>query len=133
MPDNFLYRPGIGSTGAYQISGIPYMTGSTLGAGAENELIFPAVTRAVTIYNTGGSNSLRVHFDTDDNTDVLGQKHFIEIPAAAAGNGLNRLRLEVRCSKIYISSNSGTTYQLAAELTPILDTITLSGSGINTI
>ncbi len=132
MPDNFLYRPGIGSTGAYQISGIPYMTGSTLGGGAENEISFPAVTRAITIYNTGGSNSLRVHFDTDDNADVLGQKHFIEVPGATAG-GLNRIRLEVRCSKVYISSNSGTSYQLAAELTPIIDTISLSGSGINTL
>ena len=80
MPDNLLYRQGIGSTGAYQISGIPYMTGSTLGAGAENELIFPAVTRAVTIYNTGGSNSLRVHFDTDDNADVLGQNTSSKFP-----------------------------------------------------
>ena len=131
MPDNLLYRPGIGSTGAYQISGIPYMTGSTLGAGAENELSFPAVTKAITIYNTGATNSLRVHFDTDDNANVIGNKHFIDVPAAAAGNSLNRLRLEVRCSKIYISSASGTTYQLAAELTPILDSINLSGSGIN--
>ena len=131
MPENFKYRPGIGSTGAYQISGIPYMTGSTLGAGAENELSFPAVKKAIRIYNTGATNSLRVHFDTDDNANVIGNKHFIDVPAAAAGNSLNRLRLEVRCSKIYISSASGTTYQLAAELTPILDSINLSGSGIN--
>ena len=130
MPDNLRYRPGIGSVGAYQVSGIPHLTGSTLAGGAENEITFPAVTRALTIYNTGGSNSLRVHFDTDDNANVLGNKHFIEVPGAATG-GLNRLRLEVRCSKVYISSASGTTYQLAAELTPIIDVISLSGSGIN--
>ena len=130
MPDNFQYRPGIGSTGAYQISGIPYMTGSTLGAGAENELPLPAVSRAIMIYNTGGTNSLRVHFDTDDNANVLGNKHFIEVPGDTTG-GLNRMRLEIRCSKIYISSASGTSYQLMAELTPIPGTITLSGSGIN--
>ena len=131
MPDNLRYRPGIGSTGAYQISGIPYMTGSVLAGGAENAITFPSVAKAVTIYNTGGSNSLRVHFDTDNNANVLTNKHYIEIPPAAAGNSLNRLRLEVRCSKIYISSASGTTYQMAAELTPILDVISLSGSGIN--
>ena len=131
MPDNLLYRPGIGSTGAYQISGIPYLTGSTLAGGAEDVLTLPSVSKALTISNTGGSNSLRVHFDTDDNANVLTNKHFIEVPPAAAGNGLNRLRLEVRCSKVYISSASGTTYQLAVELTPIPDTISLSGSGIN--
>ncbi len=130
MPENFKYRPGIGSTGAYQISGIPYITGSTLAGGAENELSLPAVSRAITIYNTGGSNSLRVHFDTDDNANVLGNKHFIEVPGAATG-GLNRIRMEVRCSKIYISSASGTSYQMMAELTPITDSVELSGSGIN--
>tara|TARA_Y100001972_G_C7555377_1_gene279040 strand:+ start:438 stop:833 length:396 start_codon:yes stop_codon:yes gene_type:complete len=130
MPENFKYRPGIGSTGAYQISGIPYLTGSTLTGGAENELSLPAVSRAITIYNTGGSNSLRVHFDTDDNANVLGNKHFIEVPGATTG-GLNRIRIEVRCSKVYISSASGTSYQMLAELTPIADKISLSGSGIN--
>jgi len=130
MSENFLYRPGIGSTGAYQISGIPHLTGSTLGAGAENEITFPSVAKALTIYNTGGTNSLRVHFDTDDNGDVITNKHFIEVPGATTG-GLNRIRLEVRCSKVYISSVAGTSYQLAAELTPIKDVISLSGSGIN--
>ena len=129
MPDNLKYRPGIGSTGAYQISGIPYMTGSTLAGGAEDELILPAVSRAITVYNTGGS-SLRIHFDTASNADVINNKHFIEVPNSATG-GLNRVRLEMRCSKVYISSVAGTTYQLAAELTPILDVISLSGSGIN--
>lgn len=130
MPDNLKYRPGIGSVGAYQISGVPYITGSTLAGGAENEISLPALAKALTVYNTGGSNSLRIHFDTDDNADVLGNKHFIEVPGATTG-GLNRLRLEVRCSKVYISSASGTSYQLLAELTPISDAISLSGSGIN--
>jgi hypothetical protein len=131
MPDNLRYRPGIGSTGAYQISGIPYLTGSTLAAGTESELTLPSVAKAFTVYNTGASNSLRIHFDTDDNANVLNNKHFFEIPPYVAGNGLNRLRLEVRCSKIYISTASGTSYQLVAELTPIIDVISLSGSGIN--
>ena len=130
MPENFKYRPGIGSTGAYQISGVPYMTGSTLGADGENEITFPTVTKAITVYNSGGSNSLRIHFDTDDNADVISNKHFIEVPGSNIG-GLNRIRLNVRCSKIYISSVAGTSYQLLAELTPIPDSVNLSGSGIN--
>ena len=130
MPENFKYRPGIGSTGAYQISGVPYMTGDTLGAGAENEITFPTVTKAITVYNSGGSNSLRIHFDTNDNTDVISNNHFIEVPGSNVG-GLNRIKLNVRCSKVYISSVAGTSYQLLAELTPIPDSVNLSGSGIN--
>jgi len=133
MSTAYSYKPGPSSAGAYQISGRPYLTGGAIGAGNEVAVTFPSVTKAITIYNTHASNTLRVHFDTDDNANVLTNKHFIDIPAAggSSNNPLSRLRLEVRCSKVYLSSASATTYQLAAELTLIPDTINLTGSGIN--
>ena len=129
----YKYKPGPHSAGAYQVSGRPYMTGGSIGAGAEAVITFPTVSKAVTVCNTHASNTLRVHFDTDDNANVLANKHFIDIPPAGASknNPLSRIRLEVRCSKVYLSSASATTYQIAAELTLIPDTLEISGSGIN--
>ena len=124
------YSAGLHSVGAFQISGRPYLTGGSISSGAEVEISFPAVTKAVTIYNNG-SNALRVHFASKTNARVINEKHYIDIPNANTG-GLNRLTLNVRCSKIYLSNASGgTTYQLVAECTLIPDTYELSGSGIN--
>ena len=127
----YKYKPGPHSTGAYQISGRPFLSGGTIGAGAEATISFPGVTKSITFINTG-SNPMRIHFDTSVGTAVVSQKNFIDIPAPAAGNNLNRLKLDVRCAKAYISSASGTNYQVAAEITTIPATdMHLTGSGIN--
>ncbi len=130
MSANYKFSPGPYSAGAYQISGRPFLTGSTIAGSGEVLVQFPTVTKAVTIINTG-AQPMRVHFDTSVSTSVISQKNFIDIPKPAAGNNLNRLKLDVRCSKIYLSSASGTTFQLAAELTLIKDALSLTGSGIN--
>jgi len=127
------HKAGIASVGQYQTSGTPYLTGSTLAGGAEQSLTFPFLAKAITVYNTGGQ-ALRVHFDSKvSNANVYGEKHYLTVPAAAAGNSLNRLRLDVRCKTIYLSSPSGTTYEVMAEMTRIPDNFNLSGSGINVI
>ena len=128
---NYKFSPGPYSSGAYQISGRPFLTGSTIAGGAEVLVQFPTVTKAITVINTG-AQPLRIHFDTKgSNSSVISEKHFIDLPKPATGNGLNRIKLDVRCSKIYLSSTSGTTFQLAAELTLIKDALALTGSGIN--
>jgi len=127
----YKYKPGPHSAGAYQISGRPFLSGGTIGGGAEATISFPGVTKSITFINTG-SNPMRIHFDTSVGTAVVSQKNFIDIPAPAAGNNLNRLKLDVRCAKVYISSASGTNYQIAAEITTIPATdMHLTGSGIN--
>ena len=130
MSANYRFSPGPYSAGAYQISGRPFLTGSTIAGSGEIVVEFPTVSKSITIINTG-SQTLRVHFDTLTNSSVLSQQNFIEVPKPAAGNDLNRLKLDVRCSKVYLSSASGTTFQLAAELTLIQDALSLTGSGIN--
>jgi len=130
MTEQYKYSPGPYSAGAYQISGRPYLTGGSISSGAEVEISFPAVTKAITIYNNG-SNALRIHFASKTNARVINEKHYIDVPNSNTG-GLNRIKLDVRCSKIYLSNASGgTTYQLVAECTLIPDALELSGSGIN--
>ena len=130
MSANYRYSPGPYSSGAFQISGRPYLTGSAIGAGGEVLISFPTVSKSVTVINTGAQD-MRIHFDTTSSSAVISQKNFITLPKPATGNSLNRITLDVRCSKIYLSSTAGTNFQLAAELTLIPDPLTLTGSGIN--
>ena len=50
-------RQGIRSVGAYQVSGIPFMTGSTgtLSDGTEARVKFPSITKSVTVINSGSA------------------------------------------------------------------------------
>lgn len=46
---------GVNHTPAYQVSGVPWVTGS-LSVDGVVKIEFPAVTRFFTVHNTGGSN-----------------------------------------------------------------------------
>jgi hypothetical protein len=119
-------RGGVGlrNVGSYQISGHPYMTGSTMKNGLERKVEFPFVTQEITI-RTSGSNmaqgpTLRVHFNaTGSNANVIPQHHYFTlggnataptVAAAQAGNapiGNGTLKLNVKCKEIYITCVSG--------------------------
>ena len=46
------YAVGLHNVGSYQVSGIPYITGSdALASGAEDKIVFPMVARNVTVVN----------------------------------------------------------------------------------
>lgn len=112
--------PGIGSVGAYQVAGRPFITGSagdsTLADGAEDEISFPKVTRTVTVINFS-SNAIRVHFASKDTGATISGKHFIELDSDEDSISLN-----VKTDKLFISNASGVgpaTYRVIAELTGI--------------
>ncbi len=65
---------GLGSVGSYQISGIPYATGSiAVSDSVVTEISFPQVTKFVTIRNNN-SHDLRVGFSENG---VNGSNYFI--------------------------------------------------------
>mgnify|MGYP003633622127 CR=1 FL=1 len=62
-PDQTVYfngyhnrSPGLGSVGAYQVAGTPYLTASNVGAGLEVQITFPALPRSITIINKDAAN-----------------------------------------------------------------------------
>lgn len=122
------YRAGLHNVGSYQVSGLPWVTGSTLGAGAEDMISFPAISKSITVFNNG-SNSCRVHFVPASAGNVIGGLHFITIPASGALT--EKHTFNVKCKEVYISSVAGTDYEVFAELTTIApdDMYTLTGSG----
>ena len=149
----FQYKgQGLRAVGAYQVSGVPYITGSHangLDQGKMQRYSFPNVTKAVTVVNTSATGSVYVHFQSgsflrpftedgyegelafDVTEDVYLNRHYVTILPAAAWT------FNVKCKEIYLS-NSPTSdvddlkFEIVAELTgiPIGSMYHLTGSGI---
>lgn len=143
--------PGLRNVGSYQVSGHPFVTGSTnLDNGKVHMVKFPFVAKTFTVINTSANSGedIRVHFQSGSASgigvpgdagaqtiastdDVIANFHFITIPA-----GNSSLTMDSRCSKVFISNGSGTnnlSYQVFAELTTIAvgSMYHLTGSGIS--
>ena len=89
--NSYKYRQGLGSTGAYQVSGRPYITGSVVegaaGSGAEEVHIrFPNVVKSLTFACTGASGTAcRFHFDSIKDSSNVGGHQFPLLGRLQAG------------------------------------------------
>jgi len=130
-----VYSVGLYNVGSYQVSGTPYITGSnTLAAGQEDRIVFPAVTRTITVMNhiTGGSEEpIRVHFNATGSGNVVGGFHYILL-----NSDEDSYTISVKCKEIYVSAPSTNStnaeYRIIAELTNIAPErmYNLTGSGL---
>lgn len=131
----YRYKAGIGDVGSYQVAGKPYLTGSlALAPGAEDHIVFPTVTKAITIINTApsGNDPLRIHYNSTSSAgNVIGGLHFLTLSFAR-----DSYTLPMRCKEIFISAPATnaapSAYELVAELTGIDDSQMppLTGSGL---
>lgn len=134
-----IYSVGLNHVGAYQVSGVPYITGSNLPSTNTESLRFefPNVTRRI-IINTDCNHGIRVHWapyvasfgysdgaQTNNNFILVDSNHSVEF--------------DVKCKEVFISavnSNDSThSVQVYAELTniPASRMFDLDGrSGVNT-
>lgn len=138
--------PGINDVGSYQVSGVPYVTGSTslaTGFDKEQRISFPAVTKQLTIKNTSdqvAAANLIVSFssakDTGDRNTANG-RHFITLysPANTTTQGKqSEITLDAKVKELFVRAEGGAcTWELYASLTGIMtaNMPPLSGSGIN--
>jgi len=126
-------KPGLFNVGSYQVSGIPWITGSTaLTPGSEDRIVFPRTVRSVTVINTDASNDdVLVHFNATGSGNVIGGLHFV-----ALNSNNDSVSFGVKCREIFISApltNSGSTsYTAIGELTniPSDQMFHLTGSGL---
>ncbi len=127
-----VYSVGLRNVGSYQVSGTPYITGSTVPANDEVTIAFPYVTKKIFVKNTKPTTSskiLRVHFQATGSGNVISGKHFVELGAQES------VTFNVKCSNLYLTVKaSGQTcdYQVYASLTniPSARMYNLTGSGI---
>lgn len=122
MSENFNYRPGLHNVGSYQVSGIPYVTGSLAipaNTQAPKEIIFPSITQRIHIHNNDTTNGLRVGFSANG---VSGSNHWLVEPHTSSGKNNDYIELRVKTDRIFLLSNTATNFSgvyVAAELTGI--------------
>jgi hypothetical protein len=123
-------QSGLGSVGSYQVSGTPYMTGSTITGTQEVLVTFPGVTRSITVINKdAGNDDIRVHFQSKDTARTIAGLHYITL-----GELNSSVTMNVKCKTVYLSAPGGdATFELFAELTGINPQamFPLTGSGID--
>ena len=136
---NYLnYRSGLSSAGAYQVSGVPYASGSGAeipGTGSTSwKVSFPYVTKWITIENKG-SNALRIGFSdlgVRGLTNTTPQESYFVL-SAPGDHELSRITLDVRVKDIFLATDHAsdvTTAQIIAGLT-FVDTEELTGTTNN--
>jgi len=125
-------RVGLNNVGSYQVSGIPFITGSngSLPGDYEARIKFPYVSRSVTVINSGSGGPLLVHFNSSSDGDVTSDKshHYVTLASDQTS-----MTFDVKCKEIFITSKgAGTGFELFAELTniPTGSMYTLTGSGL---
>ena len=133
----FKYAAGLSNVGSYQVSGFPYLTGSVLSSASfatnnsQVKIECPKVTKSILIINATSSNTpLRIHFNSLDEGNVEGGKHFVTLPS-----NRDSIKLEHKCKEIYISLETAAAdgaFELVADLTGIgsNEMIALTGSGL---
>ena len=122
---------GLRNVGSYQVSGEPFLTGSTINTGEEVSVEFPFVSRSVTIINSG-SAKLRVHFNSTSSGRVIDGRHFITLD----GDDEN-VTFNVKCKNVFVTcpsdgNGTNTGFECFAELTniPARRMYDLTGSGL---
>ena len=129
------YRAGLHNVGSYQVSGVPFITGSsTLSHGEEHKIEFPTVTKSVTVMKLSAASQgkIYIHFNSKDAPgNVITGKHFIELDSDE-----DAFDFPVKCKEIYISAPNDSLgnreYRIFASLTGIESNAmpALTGSGL---
>lgn len=119
----FQYKAGLNHVGAYQVSGIPYVTGAlnipTASSNTPLEITFPAITQRIHIHNNDASEGVKIGFSANG---VKGTNYWLVEPHATNGKNTDYIELKVKTNKIFLISTgaaiSGKVF-VAAELTGI--------------
>ena len=123
MPTFTQNRPGLGSVGQYQMSGVPYATASLeIADGAATEITFPYVTKFITVVNShqGSSAPLLLGFSAFGITDTY---NYISLDNGESYTGEWRLR------RIFLAGDGApTTGSVYAGLTGIDTPLDYTGS-----
>ena len=126
---------GLRNVGSYQVSGHPFLTGtSDMGsAGTEVKISFPFITKTVTVVNSGSADKeIKVHFNSDSAPgEVLDSFHYLSL-----NSNEDSFTFDVKCKEIYITnSHANAGFMLYASLTniPVSSMYALTGSGLTEI
>jgi len=115
-----IYTAGLGNVGSYQVSGIPYATGSLCPHGIITgiPINFPYVTRWVEVMNHDPANPLFVGFSSNGINQANANNYFIELPPTQVGFPVvSTGKMDLKLSQIWISGSGINTCGVFAGLT----------------
>ena len=109
-------KPGVGYVPEYQVSSWPYLTSSQLTAGEIREISFPGVTRWLVVHNLdhGNSSNHDIKFGMTRNCFLPENSNYYELHA-----GEQSPRLELKCTKLFVSSSTNAPFSIIAGYTGI--------------
>jgi len=123
MSSNF-YSVGLNHVGAYQVSGTPFVSGSSLPSTTDDSvrIQFPKVTKKI-IFKSKFTHPMRVHFAPWNSGELgytggAGPDNYLELDAD------HTIEIDVKCKEVFLScgthsGTSGTDFEIYAELTNI--------------
>ena len=119
-----ILKPGLNNVGNYQVSGIPFATGSlTIPSGSTGtplEITFPSVTQRIQIHNNNSNYAIKVGFSANG---VKNSNYWLVEEHSTNGKTADRLEMRVKTNKIYLisadSTHNATGVYILAELTGI--------------
>lgn len=124
-----IYTAGLNNVGSYQVSGIPYATGS-LDAESGMEIVFPYVTQWITFINhaTGGDDHLYVGFS---DLGVADTSNYFRIGPQTGNENTQNLTINVKVSRVFISGSSDCDVVAGLTNLPIARVDNIGPSGSN--
>ena len=130
-----VYGVGLRNVGSFQVSGHPFVTGSTIdniasGNPTQHRIDFPYVTKSIVVKNhkTSGVKKIEVRFAST--SSITTDNHHISVPPDSF------VTLNVKCVSIFLTTdnqNQTGQYEVYASLTniPTERMYELTGSGIS--
>ena len=124
-----IYTAGLNNVGSYQVSGIPYATGS-LDATSGKEIIFPYVTQWITFINhdSGNTKHLYVAFS---NNGLGDSANYFRLGPEQAGEGSQNITINVKVSRVFISGSGDCDVVAGLTNLPISRVDNIAPSGNN--
>ena len=129
---NFIYTAGLNNVGSYQVSGMPFATGTlnpSIYGSAGLKIEFPFVTSWIEVINHDTSNNVKVAFSSEG----LQGNNFFKIIRNNAGRGdPTSHKLDLKITELYLGGNA-TNVDIVAGLTniPVGRVTAASPSGSN--
>jgi|10_taG_2_1085330.scaffolds.fasta_scaffold45958_3 hypothetical protein len=124
MSSNFKYKSGLGSVGAYQMSGVPFVKqiGTIpVNGGTPVQVDFPGVTKYIIVENLDDADILRVGFSAAGITGSQAGSQDIGcywelLPNSAVTVTRAKIRMDVRVSSIFLLSDHGSNTIAGAQV-----------------
>lgn len=123
MSTYYQHSVGLHNVGSYQVSGAPFVTGSTNLTGVM-KIEFPTVTKSITFHELDKNNPLYFYFHEDA---TFLNKFVVDNSSHDHGP----VTIDVKCKEVYVSGSS-IDFRIYASLTGIdaSKMYPLTGSGI---